>query len=47
MEEIRENSHYDEATNHSRTMYQLDQEIAFIEAKFVELFTAAESAGIL
>ena len=40
LEEIRANPHYSEE-NYSRTMYQVDRELEFIEKKLLQLFKAA------
>jgi hypothetical protein len=40
LQEIRDNPHYS-SDNYSRTMYQVDREVYFLENKFVELFQVA------
>jgi len=40
LQEIRDNPHYS-PDNYSRTLYQVDRELDFIEQKLIELYTVA------
>ncbi len=46
LQEIRDTPHYSE-TSYSRTLYQVDREVDFLEAKLVELYTAAIDGGLI
>lgn len=46
LDEIRANPHYS-TTSYSRTLYQVDREIDFIEKKIVELYGVAVKAGLI
>ena len=46
LDEIRENPHYKDGTN-SRTLYQVDRELDFIEENLRELYQAAIDNKIL
>jgi len=46
LQEIRDTPHYSE-TSYSRTLYQVDRELDFIELKIVELFKVATDNNLL
>ena len=46
LREIRESPHYEDGTE-SRTLYQVDREIDFIEEKLLEMYIAMQENNIL
>ena len=46
LEEIRANPHYPDDSL-SRTLYQVDREVDFIERKMLEMYTALLEAGVI
>lgn len=46
LQEIREKPHYSESS-YSRTLYQVDRELSFLESKLTELYTVAYENNLI
>ena len=46
LDEIRANPHYEDGTD-SRTLYQVDREMDFIEKKMLEMYNTLLEAGVI